>query len=208
MVSSYTQLLERRYSDKLDDDAREFIGYAVDGASRMQRLINDLLDFSRVSTRGKPLERTDVSEVLANVRSNLSVAIEESGALVTMDVMPVISADAGQLSQLLQNLVGNGIKFRNGGSPLVHVSVVEREHQWEFSVRDNGIGIEQQYFDRIFVIFQRLHTKGDYPGTGIGLALCRRIVERHGGKIWVESKPDEGSTFYFTIPKLASIGTI
>jgi signal transduction histidine kinase/HAMP domain-containing protein len=207
MVSSYTQLLERRYSDKLDDDAREFIGYAVDGANRMQRLINDLLEFSRLSTRGKPLERTDVAEVLGNVRANLSVAIEETGALVTNDLMPVVPADAGQLGQLLQNLVGNGIKFRNGGNPRVHVRVVENDQHWEFSVRDNGIGIEQQYFDRIFVIFQRLHTKGDYPGTGIGLALCKRIVERHGGKIWVESKPDEGSTFFFTIPKLAHTGT-
>jgi PAS domain S-box-containing protein len=207
MVSSYTQLLERRYSDKLDEDAREFIGYAVDGANRMQRLINDLLDFSRVSTRGKPIERTDVAEVLAHVRANLSLAIEEAGARVTADQMPVVSADAGQLGQLVQNLVGNGLKFRNGGHPEVHVGAVESEHHWEFSVRDNGIGIEQQYFDRIFVIFQRLHTKGDYPGTGIGLALCKRIVERHGGKIWVESKAGEGSTFYFTIPKLAHTGT-
>jgi PAS domain S-box-containing protein len=206
MVSSYTQLLERRYSDKLDDDAREFIGYAVDGANRMQRLINDLLEFSRLSTRGKPLERTDVAELLGNVRVNLSVAIEETGALVTNDPLPVVAADAGQLGQLLQNLVGNGIKFRNGGNPQVHVRAVENEQHWEFSVRDNGIGIEQQYFDRIFVIFQRLHTKGDYPGTGIGLALCKRIVERHGGKIWVESRPDEGSTFFFTIPKLAHTG--
>lgn len=207
MISSYTQLLERRYSAKLDDDAREFIGYAVDGATRMQRLINDLLEFSRVSTRGKPLGKTDLAEILGNVRANLSVAIEESGAIITNDLMPVVSADAGQLSQLLQNLVGNGIKFRNGGRPHVHVSAVETSLHWEISVRDNGIGIEQQYFDRIFVIFQRLHTKGDYPGTGIGLALCKRIVERHGGRIWVESKPNEGSTFSFTIPKLAYTGT-
>jgi PAS domain S-box-containing protein len=207
MVSSYTQLLERRYSAKLDDDAREFIGYAVDGANRMQRLINDLLEFSRVSTRGKPLEKTDVAEILGNVRANLSVAIEETGALVTNDFMPVVTADAGQLGQLLQNLVGNGIKFRNGTRPHVHVRAVEMPNHWEFSVSDNGIGIEKQYFDRIFVIFQRLHTKGDYPGTGIGLALCKRIVERHGGRIWVESKPNEGSTFFFTIPKLAYTGT-
>ncbi|MDB4909750.1 MAG: sensor signal transduction histidine kinase, partial [Gemmatimonadetes bacterium] len=136
-----------------------------------------------------------------------SVAIEETGALVTNDFMPVVPADGGQLGQLLQNLVANGIKFRNGGHPRVHVGAVESEHHWEFSVRDNGIGIEQQYFDRIFVIFQRLHSKGDYPGTGIGLALCKRIVERHGGKIWVESKAGEGSTFFFTIPKLAYTGS-
>ena len=207
MISSYTQLLERRYSARLDDDAREFIGYAVDGATRMQRLINDLLEFSRVSTRGKPLEKTDVAEILGNVRANLSVAIEESGALVTNDFMPVVTADAGQLGQLLQNLVGNGIKFRNGTRPHVHVRAVETPHDWEISVRDDGIGIEKQYFDRIFVIFQRLHTKGDYPGTGIGLALCKRIVERHGGRIWVESEPNEGSTFSFTIPKFANTGT-
>jgi two-component system, chemotaxis family, sensor kinase Cph1 len=201
MVSSYTQLLERRYSDKLDDDAREFIGYAVDGATRMQRLINDLLDFSRVSTRGKPLAPTDVAEVLGTVRANLSVAIQESGALVMNEDMPRVMADAGQLGQLFQNLIGNAIKFRNGDRPHVHVRAVERDTEWEFSVRDNGIGIEPQYFERIFVIFQRLHAKDDYPGTGIGLALCKRVVERHGGRIWVESRPLEGSTFYFTIPK-------
>ena len=207
MVSSYTQLLERRYSEKLDDDAREFIGYAVDGANRMQRLINDLLEFSRLSTRGKPLEQTDVAQVLGNVRANLSVAIEEVGAIVTNDSMPVVMADTGQFVQLLQNLVGNGLKFRNGTRPLVHVRAVEAQHHWQFSVSDNGIGIESQYFDKIFVIFQRLHTRDDYQGTGIGLALCKRIVERHGGRIWVESKPGEGSTFFFTIPKLALTGT-
>jgi PAS domain S-box-containing protein len=206
MVSSYTQLLERRYSDKLDQDARDFIGYAVDGASRMQRLINDLLELSRVSTRGKPLERTDVGEILNDVRANLTVAIGEAGALITSDPLPIVPADPGQLGQLLQNLVGNGIKFRNGARPIVHVSAVEAEHHWEFSVRDNGIGIEQQYFERIFLLFQRLHDKGEYSGTGIGLALCKRIVERHGGRIWLESSPDKGSTFFFTIPKLASTG--
>lgn len=207
MVSSYTQLLERRYSAKLDDDAREFIAYAVDGASRMQRLINDLLEFSRVSTRGKPLEKTNVAEILGNVRANLSVAIEESGALVTNDFMPVVMVDPGQLGQVLQNLIANGLKFRNGTRPHVHVRAIESPEHWEFSVSDNGIGIEKQYFDRIFVIFQRLHTAGDYQGTGIGLALCKRIIERHGGRIWVESTPNEGSTFSFTIPKLAYTAT-
>jgi signal transduction histidine kinase len=207
MVSSYTQLLERRYSAKLDDDAREFIAYAVDGATRMQRLINDLLEFSRVSTRGKPPEKTNVADILGNVRANLSVAIEESGAIVTNDLMPVVTVDPGQLGQVLQNLIGNGIKFRNGMRPHVHVRAVESPREWEFSVRDNGIGIEQQYFERIFVIFQRLHTAGDYQGTGIGLALCKRIIERHGGRIWVESTPNEGSTFSFTIPKLAHTAT-
>ena len=201
MVSSYTQLLERRYSDKLDDDAREFIGYAVDGANRMQRLINDLLDFSRLSTRGRPLVPTDIAEVLRVVRANLSLAMEEAGALVTNDELPWVVADAGQMGQLFQNLIGNAIKFRNGARPHVHVGAVESDTHWQFSVHDDGIGIEPEYFDRIFVIFQRLHTKDEYSGTGIGLALCRRIVERHGGTIWVESKPHEGSTFYFTIPK-------
>ena len=207
MISSYTQLLERRYSAKLDDDAREFIGYAVDGASRMQRLINDLLEFSRVNTRGRPLERIEVAQILDNVRANLSIAIEESGALVTNDTLPIVMADAGQLGQLLQNLVANGLKFRNGTQPRVHVRAVEEAHHWKFAVTDNGIGIEEQYFERIFLIFQRLHTKDDYPGTGIGLALCKRIVERHGGSLWVDSTPNEGSTFSFTIPKLALTGT-
>jgi light-regulated signal transduction histidine kinase (bacteriophytochrome) len=179
MVSSYTQLLERRYSDRLDDDAREFIAYAVDGASRMQRLINDLLEFSRVGTRGRPLEPTNTGEILGNVRMNLSVAMEEAGAIVTNEDMPVVVADAGQLGQLFQNLIGNAIKFRNGQRPHVHVRAVEHDGHWEFSIRDDGIGIEQEYFERIFVIFQRLHTKGDYP------------------------KPHEGSTFYFTLPKLS-----
>jgi signal transduction histidine kinase len=201
MVSSYTQLLERRYSDKLDDDAREFIGYAVDGANRMQRLINDLLDFSRLSTRGRPLVPTDIAEVLGIVRANLSLALEEAGALVTNDELPWVVADAGQMGQLFQNLIGNAIKFRNGARPHVHVGAVESPTHWQFSVHDDGIGIEPEYFERIFVIFQRLHTKDEYSGTGIGLALCRRIVERHGGTIWVESKLHEGSTFYFTIPK-------
>jgi len=207
MVSSYTQLLERRYSEKLDDDAREFIGYAVDGASRMQRLINDLLDFSRVSTRGRPLALTDLGEVLGMVRANLSIAMEEAGAVLTNEEMPQIVADSGQIGQLMQNLIGNAIKFRNGHGPHVHVGAVEHESEWEISVRDDGIGIEPQYFERIFVIFQRLHVKGDYPGTGIGLALCKRIVERHGGRIWVESAPHEGSTFSFTIPKRDLAGT-
>ena len=207
MVSSYTQLLERRYSDKLDDDAREFIGYAVDGANRMQRLINDLLEFSRLSTRGRPLVPIDIAEVLGVVRANLSIAIEDADALVTNDDSPWVVADAGQMGQLFQNLIGNAIKFRNGARPHVHVSALESDAHWQFSVHDNGIGIEPEYFERIFVIFQRLHTKDDYPGTGIGLALCKRIVERHGGKIWVESKPHEGSTFYFTIPKRERIET-
>jgi len=200
MVSSYTELLERRYGDKLDDKGRTFINFAVDGAVRMQRLINDLLEFSRVSTRGKPMQSVDVNRVLGAVRANLSVAIREAGALVTNEALPSVVADETQLVQLLQNLVGNAIKFRGGERPLVHVSAQPGATECVFAVRDNGIGIAPEYFERIFVIFQRLHARGEYPGTGIGLAVCRRIVERHGGRIWVESAPGQGSTFYFALP--------
>jgi signal transduction histidine kinase len=200
MVSSYTQLLEQRYRDQLDDDAREFINYAVDGARRMQRLINDLLELSRVSTRGKPLEPIDANEVLGAVRANLSAAIEDSGALVTSDELPTVKADSTQLGQLLQNLIGNAIKFHGADAPRVHISAREQRGEWVFSVKDNGIGIAREYFDRIFVIFQRLHATATYPGTGIGLAVCKRIVERHGGRIWVESESGNGSSFFFTIP--------
>jgi len=200
MVSSYTELLERRYGDKLDDKAREFIGYAVDGAVRMQRLINDLLEFSRVSTRGKALQPVDVTRVLGTVRANLSVAIQDAGALVTNDALPTVMADETQLVQLLQNLIGNAIKFRGRERPHVHVGAQATATEWVFAVRDNGIGIAPEYFERIFVIFQRLHARDEYPGTGIGLAVCRRILDRHGGRIWVESEPGHGSTFYFALP--------
>jgi signal transduction histidine kinase/HAMP domain-containing protein len=213
MVSSYTQLLARRYKGKLDADADDFIAFAVDGASRMQQLIQDLLAYSRVNTRGKPFEPTDCNRVLGQVRVNLDVAIEESRTILTHDELPTLPADEGQLVQLFQNLVGNAIKFHKPGmTPQVHISATltpdpspagrgEAEvREWTFSVRDNGIGIDPQYYERIFVIFQRLHGRDEYPGTGIGLAICKRIVERHGGRIWVESKPGEGSTFYFTLP--------
>ena len=201
MVSSYTQLLERRYGDKLDEKGRKFVDFAVDGAVRMQQLINDLLEFSRVSTRGKPMKPVDVNRVLDTVKLNLSVAIRESDAVVTNDRLPTVLADETQLVQLLQNLVGNAIKFRRAppARPEVHVSAQVGETECVFTVRDNGIGIAPEYFERIFVIFQRLHAKGEYPGTGIGLAVCRRIVERHGGRIWVESAPGQGSTFYFAL---------
>jgi PAS domain S-box-containing protein len=201
MVASYTQLLEQRYSDKLDDDAREFINYAVDGARRMQRLINDLLEFSRVSTRGRRLEAMDANEVLGTVRANLTAAIEDAGALVTNGELPSVMGDRTQLGQLLQNLIGNAIKFRGAALPHVHIAAREGADEWVLTVKDNGIGIAPEYFDRIFVIFQRLHATADYPGTGIGLAVCKRIVERHGGRIWVESQPGNGATFSFTIPK-------
>ncbi len=200
MVASFTQLLARRYKEKLDDDARDFINYAVDGATRMQTLITDLLSYSRVGTQGKPLESTRCDEVLDRVLSNFRLAVKESGAVITRDPLPTVMADPVQLGQLFQNLIANAIKFRGEGSPNVHVSAERRGGDWEISVRDNGIGISQEHADRIFVIFQRLHTKTEYPGTGIGLAICKKIAERHGGRIWVEPSPGGGSTFRFTIP--------
>jgi len=200
MVSSYVQLLARRYKGQLDADADDFIGFAVDGAKRMQDLVNDLLAYSRVGTRANPFERTDCEAVLALALGNLEFAIEESGAQVTHDALPVVVADGPQLAQVLQNLVANSIKFRSEQPPRIHVSATSIGDEWVFCVRDNGIGIDQQYHERVFVLFQRLHTRREYPGTGIGLAICRRIAERHGGRIWVESELGEGSAFHFAVP--------
>jgi len=199
-VSSYLQLLGRRYKGTLGPDADEFIGHAVAGAARMKQLICDLLIFSRVGMRGKPAEAADGEIVLATALANLKVAIEESGATVTHDPLPIVWGDRLQLVQLLQNLIENAIKFRGTKPPTVHVSATRREEEWVFSVRDNGIGIDPQYADRIFGLFQRLHGIGEYPGTGIGLAVAKKIVERHGGRIWVESAEGQGATFYFTVP--------
>ena len=199
-VSGYTQLLSQRYKGKLDSDADEFIGYAVDGATRMHGLINDLLAYSRVGSAESGLKLTDCSMVLSQAIDNLKVAMEESGAQVTCDSLPTVMADGKQMMQLFQNLIGNGIKFRNHNRPVIHISAQQNEGEWIFSVRDNGIGIDPQYAERIFVIFQRLHGKNQYPGTGIGLAICKKIVERHGGKIWVESEAGKGATFNFSIP--------
>jgi light-regulated signal transduction histidine kinase (bacteriophytochrome) len=201
MVASYTQLLAERYEGQLDEKAKKYITYAVDGAIRMQQLVNDLLAYSRISTRGKPIENTDSHSILGEVISNLSAMIEEGKAIVTNDELPMVRADASQLVQLFQNLLVNAIKFRGKDFPRVHVSARDEGRKWVFSVRDNGIGIDQQYADRIFVIFQRLHTRQEYSGTGIGLAVCKRIVERHGGKIWFESEPGKGSTFFFSVQK-------
>ncbi len=200
MISSFVQLLERRYKEKLDGDASEFINYVVEGANRMQRLINDLLSYSRLSTRGKPFESVDCESILGQVHSNLQKAIEESGVLITHTSLPTVMADLSQLVQLLQNLIGNAIKFRRGDPSIVHISAEQNKNEWVFSVHDNGIGIAPEYYERIFIIFQRLHGKEDYPGTGIGLSICKRIVERHGGKIWIDSELGKGSTFYFTLP--------
>jgi PAS domain S-box-containing protein len=202
MVSSYAQLLGRRYGDKLGTDACEFIGYIVDGAARMKQLIEDLLAYSRVGTHGKEFRRVEVEEALRRAVSNLRAAIEEAGAAVTWDALPSVMADDPQLAQLFQNLIGNALKFRSASVPRIHVFVAEQDSGWHFTVRDNGIGIEPQYFERIFMVFQRLHNKTEYPGTGIGLAICKKVVERHGGRIWVESRPGDGSAFHFTLPKV------
>jgi serine/threonine protein kinase/signal transduction histidine kinase len=199
MVASYTQLLKRRYHGRLDTDADDFIAFAVDGATRMQGLINDLLSYSRVSTRGKQLEVTDCAAVFARAVANLQAAIHESGAQVTHDSLPTVRGDATQLVQLFQNLIGNAIKFRSQQPPVVRVKSRKAHGEWLFAVRDNGIGIDPRHAERIFAIFQRLHPRDQYPGSGIGLAICKKIVERHGGRIWVEPRIRGGSVFYFTI---------
>lgn len=199
IVSSYVQLLARRYKGRLDQDADEFIAYAVEGANRMKSLINDLLTYSRVSTRGKEFAPVAMEEIYERAIQNLALAIEDSAATITRDTLPVVMADNLQMVQLLQNLIANAIKFRGPQSPRIHVGVRRQAENWLFFVRDNGIGIDPQYAERIFVIFQRLHNRDEYPGTGIGLAICRKIVERHGGQIWVESQVEQGATFYFTL---------
>ena len=200
MVSSYVQLLERRYRGRLDQDADKYIGFASEGALRMQRLINDLLAYSRVGTRGKSFEPVNLETVLAQALDNLHLAIKEKNAVITHDPLPMAYGDSGQLTQVFQNLIDNAIKFRSEQPPKVHISARIEGNECVCSVRDNGIGIAPEFINRLFTLFQRLHTRREYPGTGLGLAICKRIVERHGGKIWVESRPGEGSTFYFRIP--------
>jgi PAS domain S-box-containing protein len=199
MVASYTQLLARRYRGQLDQDADDFIGFAVEGVTRMQRLINDLLAYSRVGKRAeaKPVE---LEHVFATARANLEAAIADSGAVITHNELPVVHFDEVQLLQVLQNLIGNAIKFRGAEPPRIHLEVRRAGREWIVSVADNGIGIEPQYFERIFVIFQRLNAREQYPGTGIGLAITKKIIERHGGRIWVESRPGKGTTISFSIP--------
>ena len=201
MVASYVQLIQRRYQNKLDAEADEFIAYAVDGANRMQRLIEDLLTYSRVGRLGKPFEKTDLESTLSIALKNLEASITQNNATVTHDTLPAIKADGGQLVQLFQNLIGNAIKFHGKEPPQVHISVKDVGAEYQFAVADNGIGIDPQYFDRLFRIFQRLHTREEYPGSGIGLAVCKKIVERHGGRIWIESELGKGSTIYFTVSK-------
>ncbi|NTU78762.1 MAG: PAS domain S-box protein [Chloroflexales bacterium] len=199
-VTGMVQLLQQRYGGQLDARADEYIGLAVEAAARMQALINDLLTFSRLQRRAQPFAPITLENVLTSAQANLQVAIAESGAVITHDLLPTVRADAVQLTQLFQNLLGNALKFRAEEAPRIHVSATRRERAWCLAVRDNGIGIAPDYFERIFVIFQRLHPRRAYPGTGIGLALCKKIVEHHGGQIWVESHLGHGATFFFTIP--------
>ena len=201
MVASYNQLLARRYKGKLDPEADEFIGFTVEGVTRMQRLINDLLSYSRLGRGAKQHDKIELEDVLAEATANLAGAIETEHATVTHDPLPQVTGDRGQLVQLLQNLIGNAIKFHGEEPPQIHVIAKRDGAGWKLGVRDNGIGIDPQYFERIFVIFQRLHAREDYPGTGIGLAICKKIVERHGGRIWVESAPKAGSTIWFTLAR-------
>jgi light-regulated signal transduction histidine kinase (bacteriophytochrome) len=203
MITSYLELLERRYKGQLDEKADKFIAYAVDGATRMQTLINDLLSYSRVGSRSQDLELVDCEKILQNVLTNLQMAIKQNNAIITHTPLPRVSADPSQLTQLFQNLISNSIKFRREDPPQIHLEVQDTDGKWLFTLQDNGIGMEVQYLERIFIIFQRLHSKTEYPGTGIGLAVCKKIVERHGGNLWVESQHGQGSTFYFTIPHAA-----
>jgi light-regulated signal transduction histidine kinase (bacteriophytochrome) len=202
MVASYTQLLAKRYKGRLDSDADEFIAFAVDGCTRMQGLIRDLLAYSRAGATPKPFRRISSEDAFREALTDLSASVEESGAVMTHDALPEITGDDRQLIQVFQNLVGNAIKYRSAEVPHVHVSATKGSgDEWIFSVRDNGLGIDPQYFDRIFVLFQRLHGQGEFEGTGIGLAVCKKLLERMGGRIWVESQPGMGSNFCFALPE-------
>ena len=200
MVATYTQLLAERYRGKLDEHADKYIHYAVDGALRMQTLVQDLLAFSRVGRQGTDRTVTDCQAVVETVLKNLQTAIQESGARVEHDGLPTVVADASQLLQVFQNLIGNAIKFRSSSPPGIRITAEEKHRVWTFSVADNGIGIAPEHAELVFVIFRRLHTHEEYPGSGIGLAICKKIVEQHGGRIWVEGQPGRGSTFKFTLP--------
>jgi PAS domain S-box-containing protein len=199
-IAAYTKLLARRYKGKLDSDADDFVGFIVDGATRMQELIGDLLSYARVTTKGKTLQPVNTQELVARAVATLKSAVDETAATVTTDPLPTLTADGSQLERLFQNLIGNAIKYHGPAAPTIHISAQWNGKEWLFSVRDNGIGIDPQYAQQIFVIFQRLHGKGEYEGTGVGLAVCKKIVEGHGGTIWVESALGNGATFYFTIP--------
>jgi PAS domain S-box-containing protein len=199
-VAGCVQVIQKRYKGNLDARADELIGHTVEGVTRMQTLINDLLTYSRIATRGQEFTDTNLAGVVGQALANLQSSVKESEAVITQDDLPTIKADRAQMTQLFQNLIGNALKYRESAAPIVHIGVQRNEGEWQFSVRDNGIGIKKEFFDRIFIIFQRLHTRTQYTGTGIGLAVCKKIVERHRGRIWVESEPEKGTTFFFTIP--------
>jgi signal transduction histidine kinase len=200
MVTAYTQLLAERYHGKLDENADKFIGYAQDGAMRMQVLIQDLLAFSRIGRKEDGFANVDCNAVMEDAKQALASAIQESGAVITWGELPIVLGDRTQMVQIFQNLMANAIKFRGNKTPVISIKAEKKDQQWRFSVTDNGIGIAPEYAENIFVIFQRLHARSEYPGNGIGLAICKKIVERYGGKIWVESQPGSGSTFCFTTP--------
>jgi signal transduction histidine kinase len=200
VVSTYAQFLAQQYQGKLDAEADTFIGYMVDGAARGRALIRDVLLFSQVEGQAQEFTEINSEEVFTHTLNVLCVAVEESGAAVTHDPLPAVRADASQLGQVFQNLLSNALKFRGATPPRIHVSARREDRQWEFAVRDNGIGIEPRHAGQIFQLFRRLHTRGKYPGTGAGLAICKKIIERHGGRIWVESTPGQGTTFFFTLP--------
>ena len=200
LVTGYLHLLAERYNGQLDKDAQEFIAYAVDAAARMKSMITDLLAYSRTGRDGKEIVPVACEAVLSQACANLRAAITETAAEISHDPLPTVLGDAGQFAHLFQNLIGNALKFRGQAPPRVHVSAALNEREWVFSVRDNGIGLDPQFADRIFMVFQRLHRREEYPGTGIGLAIAKKIVEHHGGRIWVESEPGKGATFHFTVP--------
>ncbi len=204
MVASYLQLLERRYKDQLDADASQFIAFAVEGIRRMYTLINDLLEYSQIEARGRVFKPTDCSVVVSRVVEVLRPEIEQAGATVSHNGLPVVTGDAAQLTEIFEQLINNAIKFRGERPPIVQIWAERKKDEWLFAVRDNGVGIALQYMQRVFIIFQRLHVREQYPGNGIGLAICKKIVERHAGQIWVESTLGQGSTFYFTLPIVAS----
>ncbi|MFX1273712.1 MAG: ATP-binding protein [Promethearchaeota archaeon] len=199
-IISFSQLLEENFGDELNSEAKEYLDFILDGGIRLRKLVIDLLNYSRITTHQRPLEMTNFEKVLQEVKLNLQEAIKESGAIITNDPMPELRVDRSQIVQLFQNLIGNAIKFVSETKPRIHVGVNQNNSEWIFSIQDNGIGIEEEYFEKLFKIFQRLHTRMEYPGSGVGLAICKKIVERYGGKIWVESEIGKGSIFYFTIP--------
>ena len=202
MITLYSQLLEKRYKNRLDEDADDFIEYIVENAKRMKYLIDDLLEYSRVTSTAKEFKNIDLEKVLEKILSNLSMLIVENNVDVTHDPLPTIFADKNQMMQVLENLITNAIKFRSKKSPKIDVSAQRDEKEWIFAVKDNGIGINPKHQEQIFEVFKRLHTREQYAGTGIGLSIAQKIIERHNGRMWVESELGKGSTFYFTIPNI------